>query len=898
MKRLLLLNVKSVQEGLSQVFNYSNPHLKCGGAKKPRKRSLRDFILPCLEDCNVPDVDMRMQKILAGLSVIKECAGRKRSVRKTSKETSKAGESADKTSSDFPYSHGNGKSTTDESADKTSSDLPYSHGNRNNHDECLSEVSGYADSVETAPASREDRKRSESTKFSGTTVEHGEGHTEEVLSNDTKTQCKIFVNNIDFKVSQKELWEFFEHFGRVTNTYIAKDRRTRRSRGFGFVLFASAQEAERALNGKKYELRLNGRLMQVLPALKKKRSKKSLPGADKFETTDLQERDEAAAETTSEKAEKICEKDDDKPSTKGVTISAVCDDLLIEVFSYLDVRSRIRVESVCRRWNSLAVKSWIRVTHLDFKNIFSMNSMQCGLNDRVLISILNKNCANLRSLDLSASPYLITVSGLSKLASVCSRLETINLSQVPLKKDAAKILGKNLTQLRRIEMSGCLNVGEKAFWWLFKDLTCLQELEITNTSRLIGNCIYMLPTTVTRVNFENCSELGDTGLRHLSNRCPDIVDLNLSLCPKLTDIGLFTLFEKCRNVVQLKLKGVGRHVTSTGLASITSLRQLTHLDVSRNLVVTDDLLQQVAVMCRNLVSLNVEACHGNVTDAGIRSLCFSNNLTHLNMSYLKNVTDCCVSELALEGKLETFLLRSCPKLTDRSALVCVKYLEKLVLLDFSGCGETITDDFPRLIDEKVIRSEEVSANKMHIILGGTEVTLDGAQKLQEKLEFVKVTMENYQVGSLRDDRDPTLLVRPFFPESDEEDEDEEDEEERELVQLKPDIELDITENYPRVDEDGEKLWESLPPQEMGFNVETQDNTHTTAEAAEPSYSYNTEQVLVEESWDDELEEGRVWSMPSLPCAGPYNGAFRMGNHEDYDEFLENDSNLSRLELVG
>ena len=78
-----------------------------------------------------------------------------------------------------------------------------------------------------------------------------------------------------------------------------------------------------------------------------------------------------------------------------------------------------------------------------------MSNLHSCLNDRILISILNKNCINLKSVDLSGSPYLITISSLSKLATVCPELEQINLSYVPLKKDSAKILGKNLKNLRQ-----------------------------------------------------------------------------------------------------------------------------------------------------------------------------------------------------------------------------------------------------------------------------------------------------------------------------------------------------------------------------------------------------------------------------------------------------------------
>ena len=83
------------------------------------------------------------------------------------------------------------------------------------------------------------------------------------------SSCKVFVNNIDFKVKQNEFWDFFEHFGKVLQVYIAFI--------FGFVVFSSPFDAKKALTAKNYELKLNGTLMQVLPAVKKKKNANNVP---------------------------------------------------------------------------------------------------------------------------------------------------------------------------------------------------------------------------------------------------------------------------------------------------------------------------------------------------------------------------------------------------------------------------------------------------------------------------------------------------------------------------------------------------------------------------------------------------------------------------------------------
>ena len=72
----------------------------------------------------------------------------------------------------------------------------------------------------------------------------------------------IYVGNLPYSVRDQELRETFEAYGTVTAAEVIFDKRTRRSRGYGFVEMASEVEAQRAiaaLNGKE----LHGRELRV-----------------------------------------------------------------------------------------------------------------------------------------------------------------------------------------------------------------------------------------------------------------------------------------------------------------------------------------------------------------------------------------------------------------------------------------------------------------------------------------------------------------------------------------------------------------------------------------------------------------------------------------------------------
>lgn len=63
---------------------------------------------------------------------------------------------------------------------------------------------------------------------------------------------KLFVGNLPFAVTDFDLEDLFKGYGEVTSAKVIVDRRTGRSRGYGFVEMGTedlAQQAIEALNG-------------------------------------------------------------------------------------------------------------------------------------------------------------------------------------------------------------------------------------------------------------------------------------------------------------------------------------------------------------------------------------------------------------------------------------------------------------------------------------------------------------------------------------------------------------------------------------------------------------------------------------------------------------------------
>jgi cold-inducible RNA-binding protein len=75
-------------------------------------------------------------------------------------------------------------------------------------------------------------------------------------------ETKLYVGNLAYGTSEAELQDLFAQAGEVKSAQIIQDRDTGRSKGFGFVVMGTEDEAQKAinlLNGKQ----LGGRALTV-----------------------------------------------------------------------------------------------------------------------------------------------------------------------------------------------------------------------------------------------------------------------------------------------------------------------------------------------------------------------------------------------------------------------------------------------------------------------------------------------------------------------------------------------------------------------------------------------------------------------------------------------------------
>jgi len=104
----------------------------------------------------------------------------------------------------------------------------------------------------------------------------------------------IYVGNLPYSVQDEELREAFEAFGEVLSAEVIFDRRTQRSRGYGFVEMESdddAREAISSLNGSDFQ----GRELRVDESKPKEEKDASRPRGDQGRRNQGEGRREANA---------------------------------------------------------------------------------------------------------------------------------------------------------------------------------------------------------------------------------------------------------------------------------------------------------------------------------------------------------------------------------------------------------------------------------------------------------------------------------------------------------------------------------------------------------------------------------------------------------------------------
>uniref|UniRef100_L7LQ87 Dc50 n=1 Tax=Rhipicephalus pulchellus TaxID=72859 RepID=L7LQ87_RHIPC len=570
-----------------------------------------------------------------------------------------------------------------------------------------------------------------------------------VKENETFYQKKLFVGNISYRVTKRQLANFLSKFGKVVDCTIVQDHIKRWPKGYGFVTFSKVEEAEKARNSPPDQLELDGRQLRLLPANKTRVSKIRKDAQVAAERRALARELDGDEESSDMEADVTPATPPPSPRRSVDHVDDLPDDALLLVLAWLDIKSRIRIERVCQRWRRLALRLWRSQDKLSFSGVFSVGDGR-PLTVSILRALLVRCGESLRSLDLASASHALDYKAAEAISMLCPNLEYLDASGVQLTNVSVQQLAQKCPKLKTVLLKRCSDVGEKGLWWLLHLCKYLEHLDLTELHKLSGQCFHMAGVRLRRLVLRGCSGLTATGLSKVATKCCFLSELTLSDCLQISDHDLLLLCQNLRALRVFHLSGSFLNLTGDSIGAIGHLPLLEELNLSHNKAVNDVVIGAICAGCTKLRFLDISACSQGVTDVALNHLSRCSGLRQLKLNYLGQITDSGLGSLSCHGLLHSVELRGCPQVSDGGVLILVELCRDLRLLDVSGCELVTNAAVTGAMDVVGERSDVLT-----IVIGGTLVEpnrlcLDPKSKL-------KIDRRNFCIELYRPDRLERML---------------------------------------------------------------------------------------------------------------------------------------------
>lgn len=361
-------------------------------------------------------------------------------------------------------------------------------------------------------------------------------------------------------------------------------------------------------------------------------------------------------------------------------------ELILRVFSYLDITSLCRCAQVCRSWNKLAMdgSNWMDVDLFLFQRevktaVVESLAKRCGnflkvlslkgcenVQDNAMRSFASK-CPNIERLTL-AKCKLVTDATCEYIGRYCHRIVMVDLENCTLVTDVAmKFISEGCKQLEELNISWCEQISDLSLAYIAKSCTNLRTLFCKGLENLSSTCFAQLEMPeLKRLSLLSCPNVLDDTVTDIVKRCHKLEFLSLSNCKEITDQALVAIAQGCPRMKDIELAGC-TNLTDSGFVQLSkSCHELERMDLEECLLITDMTLSNLNNGCPHLTSLSLSHCE-NLTDNGLAELC-----------------------VAHKERLQVLELDNCPNITDHT-LEAMKMLKVLERVDLYDC-QLITKD--------------------------------------------------------------------------------------------------------------------------------------------------------------------------------------------------------------
>uniref|UniRef100_H9GK54 F-box and leucine rich repeat protein 2 n=1 Tax=Anolis carolinensis TaxID=28377 RepID=H9GK54_ANOCA len=282
-------------------------------------------------------------------------------------------------------------------------------------------------------------------------------------------------------------------------------------------------------------------------------------------------------------------------------------ELLLRIFSFLDIITLCRCAQVSKAWHILALdgSNWQRIDLFNF---------QTDVEGRVLENI-SKRCGGfLRQLSLRGC-LGVGDSSLKTFAQNCRNIEHLILNGCTKITDSTCYsIGKCCSRLKHLDLTSCVFITNNS-------------LKIDEALHHIENHCHQLVI----LNLQSCTQISDDGVVGICRGCHQLQSLCVSGCTNLTDVSLIALGLNYNTLVQLsihcpKLQALSlshcEHITDDGILHLSSStcghERLQVLELDNCLLITDVALEHLE-NCHNLERIELYDCQ-QVSRAGIKRI--------------------------------------------------------------------------------------------------------------------------------------------------------------------------------------------------------------------------------------------------------------------------------------
>ncbi|XP_062814382.1 F-box/LRR-repeat protein 2 isoform X4 [Anolis carolinensis] len=242
-------------------------------------------------------------------------------------------------------------------------------------------------------------------------------------------------------------------------------------------------------------------------------------------------------------------------------------ELLLRIFSFLDIITLCRCAQVSKAWHILALdgSNWQRIDLFNFQTdvegrVLENISKRCGGFLRQLslrgclgvgdssLKTFAQNCRNIEHLILNGCTK-ITDSTCYSIGKCCSRLKHLDLTScVFITNNSLKSLSEGCQNLELLNLSWCGQITKDGIEALVKGCNGLKALFLKGCTQLVDEALHHIENhchQLVILNLQSCTQISDDGVVGICRGCHQLQSLCVSGCTNLTDVSLIALGLNC-----------------------------------------------------------------------------------------------------------------------------------------------------------------------------------------------------------------------------------------------------------------------------------------------------------------------------------------------------------------